>query len=490
MTSTQTFGQKLAAGFAAILLLTLLICILAAVTLRGVVSENDRLVAGQAQNLLQIRQQEALLADCLASSRAYLLTGDARYERQAKADHARFSATQARLVAAADSAATRALLTRITSDESALWSVTRDGLKLRGDAHRSLAAVVAYFEQQIAPDARQAHADMEALVAGERASLAQAQQSARNHATRAIWLTTGLAALALLLGGAIAWVLTRGLTRQVGGAIAHLQNSSSELQAASKQQATGSGEQAAAMSEVATTMKELLSTSRQITENAQRVAHIAEETAAAAQAGDRAALQAQEAVSAIRRQVERSVSHMLDLGKQTQQIGGVLELIKELAEQTNILAINATIEAAGAGEHGKRFAAVADEIRKLADRVGGSAGEIRALIDEIRGAANATVMATEDGSKTVDAGTRQFIELTTSFRQIVAQVAITAEAAREIELSTKQQTTAVEQVNQAVADAAQAAKETEASSRQVLQTSSQLAEVSGHLARLIRPNVA
>ncbi|HEY9724663.1 MAG TPA: methyl-accepting chemotaxis protein, partial [Oscillatoriaceae cyanobacterium] len=206
--------------------------------------------------------------------------------------------------------------------------------------------------------------------------------------------------------------------------------------------------------------------------------------------GDRAALQAQEAVGAIRRQVERSVTHMLDLGKQTQQIGGVIELIKELADQTNILAINATIEAAGAGEHGKRFAAVADEIRKLADRVSGSTAEINAMIGEIRSAANTTVMATEEGSKTVDAGTRQFIELTTSFRQIVAQVAITAEAAREIELSTKQQTTAVEQVNQAVTDAAQAAKETEASSKQVLQTSSQLAEVSGHLARLIRPGAS
>jgi methyl-accepting chemotaxis protein len=97
-------------------------------------------------------------------------------------------------------------------------------------------------------------------------------------------------------------------------------------------------------------------------------------------------------------------------------------------------------------------------------------------------------MATEDGSKAVEAGTRQFIELTTTFRQIVGQVGITAEAAREIELSTKQQTTAVEQVNVAIADAAQAAKETEASSKQTLQTSSQLAQVSSELVLLIRPS--
>jgi methyl-accepting chemotaxis protein len=109
-------------------------------------------------------------------------------------------------------------------------------------------------------------------------------------------------------------------------------------------------------------------------------------------------------VSGIRRQVDLIVTHMLDLGKKSQQIGGILEIINELAEQTNILAINATIEASGAGDAGKRFAVVADEIRKLADRVGGSTKEIRVLIEEIRSAVNTTVMATEGGSKAVDLG--------------------------------------------------------------------------------------
>ena len=91
---------------------------------------------------------------------------------------------------------------------------------------------------------------------------------------------------------------------------------------------------------------------------------------------------------------------MLELGKKSQQIGSILEIIDELAEQTNILAINATIEAAGAGDSGRRFSVVADEIRKLADRVASSTKEIRTLIDEIRSAVNTTVMATESGSKT------------------------------------------------------------------------------------------
>jgi methyl-accepting chemotaxis protein len=181
---------------------------------------------------------------------------------------------------------------------------------------------------------------------------------------------------------------------------------------------------------------------------------------------------------------------MLDLGRKSQQIGTVLDIVSELAEQTNIVAINATIEASGAGEAGRRFAVVADEIRKLADRVTTSTKEIRSLIDEVRSAVNTTVMATETGYKTVDAGTRQFGEVATSLRQISGLVVNTTEAAREIELSTKQQSTAVEQVNVAIASVAQASKETEASASQTLQTASQLNALSRELLRILQPEAA
>ena len=187
----------------------------------------------------------------------------------------------------------------------------------------------------------------------------------------------------------------------------------------------------------------------------------------------------QESISSIRRQVDQIVSHMLELGKKSQEIGAVLDIVSELAEQTNILAINATIEAAGAGEAGKRFAVVAEEIRNLADRVGGSTKEIRSLIEDVRSAVNTTVMATETGSKAVDAGSRQFGDLASSFKQIANLVATTTEAAREIELSTKQQSTAVEQVNVAVANVTQASMETETSAGQTLQTVSLMATLSG-----------
>jgi methyl-accepting chemotaxis protein len=225
----------------------------------------------------------------------------------------------------------------------------------------------------------------------------------RNAATQE---SAGLAMSIILWGGlggmlavaGIGWFITRTLGQQIGTAVAQVQSSSAELQAAANQQAAGIKEQATAMSEITTTITELLATARQIAESAQRVSQIAEQTASSAEAGDGTVGTAHDSIAAIRRQVDMVVNHMLGLGKKSQEIGAVLDIVSELAEQTNILSINATIEAAGAGEAGKRFAVVADEIRKLADRVAESAKEIRTLIEDVRSSVNTTVMATETGS--------------------------------------------------------------------------------------------
>ncbi|MGH6725789.1 MAG: CHASE3 domain-containing protein [Pseudolabrys sp.] len=325
----------------------------------------------------------------------------------------------------------------------------------------------------------------------EEASLLQKRtEEARSASNQSIWIIVWGGLIGTLAVAAISWFISRSLADQIGKAVGQVQSSSSELQAAANQQATGAKEQAAAIAEISTTISELLATSRQIAESAQRVAHNAEQTANSACSGHGTVDLTHESITGIRRQVDQIVSHMLELGKKSQQIGSVLDIVSELAEQTNILAINATIEAAGAGEAGKRFATVAEEIRKLADRVGGSTKEVRVLIDDVRSAVNTTVMATETGSKAVDAGTRQFADVASTFKQIANLVGTTTDAAREIELSTKQQASAVEQVNTAIASVTQASVETETSAGQTLQTVSQMASLSKNLLRIIRPHMA
>ena len=311
---------------------------------------------------------------------------------------------------------------------------------------------------------------------------------ASSEVTMSVILWGGLAGTIMV--GLIGWLISRSLASQIGSAVGEVQSSSSELQAAANQQASGAKEQATAMAEISTTISELLATSRQIAESAQRVAHTAEQTANSARSGHSTVDQTHDSITGIRRQVDQIVSHMLELGKKSQEIGAILDIVSELAEQTNILAVNATIEAAGAGEAGKRFAVVAEEIRKLADRVGGSAKEVRTLIEDVRSAVNTTVMATETGSKAVDAGTRQFDDVASTFKQIADLVITATDAAREIELSTKQQASAVEQVNSAIANVTQASVETEASAGQTLQTVSQMATLSKNLMRIIQPHMA
>ncbi|MDB4955008.1 MAG: histidine kinase [Myxococcales bacterium] len=310
------------------------------------------------------------------------------------------------------------------------------------------------------------------------------EAAASTEITTQVIVWGGLAAIIVTI--LVGWLITSSLAKQISSAVRHVQSSSTELQSAANQQASGAREQSTAMVEISTTISELLATSRQIAESAQRVSQIAAQTAGSARTGDLTVAKGSEAIASVRRQVDLIVERMLELGTKSQQVGAVLDIVAELAEQTNILAINATIEAAGAGDAGRRFGVVADEIRKLADRVAVSTKAIRGMVDDVRGAVNTTVMATEAGSKAVDVGGTQVAEMATAFRQITSLVGTTTDAAREIELSTKQQSTAVEQVNIAIANVAQATRETETSATQTLQTAAQLISLSTNLLKLVQ----
>jgi len=295
----------------------------------------------------------------------------------------------------------------------------------------------------------------------------------------------GVLALMLLIG-VTSWISMSALERRVGAAIQQVQRASAELHTSAEQQARGAKDQVSAATEVSATMRELVVTARMIAESAQRVTQVAGETAAAARGGTQTVEDAQRTMEGVRRQVDHIVDRMLDLGKRSQEIGKILDIITDLASQTNLLAINATIEASGAGAAGRRFGVVAGEIRKLADRVSGSTKEIRHLIGEIRSAANTTALATEAGAKAAEAGTMRFAEVTESFRQIVELVGGTARAAREIELSTKQQTSAMVQVSTAMSEVAQTARESEGGTAQTVNTAAELSSLSHELGRLIR----
>jgi methyl-accepting chemotaxis protein len=463
--------------------------VVAVVALRSVVSSKDAVIDVDAQLLIGAQQIRTLVEQKSGDARGFLLTRDERMLADMQDGRTQLDSVLQRLRQQIGTSDVQQLLDTIAQAADA-HQRAMDLIITERRSATAVEPVARAFDEQVLPVRRRLDAAIQAFVSARQQALQSAQRASTESARFATNLTEALVVLVALCAIVAGILVTRGLRRQIGTAVGQVQSSSAELQAAATQQATGAKEQATAMSEISTTINELLATSRQITESARRVALIADDTASAARSGDETVDQAHESITAIRRQVDLIVSHMLELGKKSQQIGTVVDIVSELAEQTNILAINATIEAAGAGEAGKRFAVVADEIRKLADRVGGSTKEIRTLIDDVRSAVNTTVMATETGSKAVDAGSKQFGQVTSSFKAIVGSVTTTTEAAREIELSIKQQMTAVEQVNVAITNIAQASRETEASTGQTQQTASQLAVLSRDLLRVIQPEHA
>jgi methyl-accepting chemotaxis protein len=487
MIDNWTFGRKIAVAFALKFVLLVSIGAVAYTTINRLTS-SSQWIAHTHEVLEGIAGVLSSLKDAETGQRGYVITGDEAFlepYRTGSGDVLNV-VNELRRLTADDPAQQKRIdsLGPLVAAKLAELKQTID-LRAKGSVDETIKIIRGGEARRLMDNIRRILAEMDNEEHGLLKQGAE-EGSAPASAAKSVIIIGTL--LCLLLVTTAGFLLTRSLTRQIGSSVGQIQSSSTELQAAANQQTASAKEQATAMSEISTTISELLASSRQIAESARRVAQIAGQTAVAAHAGDATVATAHDSISAIQRQVDLMVNHMLELAKKSQQIGAVLDIVAELAEQTNILAINATIEAAGANEAGKRFAVVADEIRKLADRVAGSTKEIRGLIEDMRNSVNTTIMTTEGGSKTVDAGAKQFSEVAAAFREIASLVGTTTEAAREIELSTKQQSTAVEQVNIAITSAAGATRETEASSGQTLQTAVELGGLSRALLRIVQPH--
>jgi len=272
-------------------------------------------------------------------------------------------------------------------------------------------------------------------------------------------------------------------------AIQQLSTSANELMAISAQQSAGSTQQATAVQQATTTSEEIAATAKQVSDNAGRVEALADNAASSSADGQEAVSNAVEGMSHLKEQVQSIAEAMLELGDNSQKIGGIIDIIDEISDQTNLLSLNAAIEAAGAGEAGKRFSIVANEVRRLADRTADATNQVKALIVQIQQATNSTIMLTEEGSKGVDAASSLVANISEALEKITGAVAETTSAASEIKLMTQQQTTASEQMTETIVEVRDVAVQVATSSQETTQSISELTALAERLQELVEEDL-
>jgi methyl-accepting chemotaxis protein len=278
----------------------------------------------------------------------------------------------------------------------------------------------------------------------------------------------------------------RTFVREINEAALRLSSSSNQVLSASTQHETSSTEQAAAIHETTATMEELKHASAQIAENAGSVARVAEETLGAARAGRGAIGEFIQAMQQIRSDGVAVADSITKLSKRVERIGTVVEVIDEIADRSDLLALNAALEGSRAGEAGKGFSIVAAEMRRLAENVMESTKEIKNLITEIREATAAAGAAAEASKEATESGEKLGAVAAQAVEGILAGVQETSDAARVINLATQQQRTATEQVVASMAEIEDVTRQTTSASKQATGAAAELNQLAGRLAELIK----
>jgi methyl-accepting chemotaxis protein len=275
--------------------------------------------------------------------------------------------------------------------------------------------------------------------------------------------------------------------------------SSHEVANTVEQITLGAERQAEMVEKASRLIKEMAVSIDLVAAAAKKLSTSAGETTATAQRGGQVAREAMEKMRQVLQDVDLNSKRMVSFGSQVQKIGKIVEVITGIAGKTNLLALNATIEAARAGEYGRGFAVVAEEVRKLADSTGDSAGEITRLIEAIReenqmmqSSTAETAMRMAEGRAILDATGR-------TFEEIIADVMTTQTKANSISELAEQQTngargmvSAIDEISRVVTDNAAATQEVSATTEQqtasmedMAQAAQTLTVLAGHLLEVV-----
>ncbi|MFH0758231.1 MAG: methyl-accepting chemotaxis protein [Bacteroidota bacterium] len=250
-----------------------------------------------------------------------------------------------------------------------------------------------------------------------------------------------------------------------------------EISATTSQLTASASETVTAIGETTTTIEEVRQTSQLASEKSKDIATASENTVQVALDGLRSVEDTIAVMDKIQKQMESIAGSIVVLSEQSQSIGEIMNSISDMAAQSNLLAVNASIEAAKAGEEGKGFSVVASEVKSLADQSKEATRRVREILTDIQKATSTAVMATEEGSRAVENGLKQSKDAGTAIQALTRVVEQAAQATSQIGVSVQEQFIGIDQINEAIRNISTASSQNLESTKQLETASSRLNEL-------------
>ncbi len=274
------------------------------------------------------------------------------------------------------------------------------------------------------------------------------------------------------------------LILELTGAVQAAASAANQISASTEEMAAGAQEQSAQASEVATAVEEMTSTIFETTKNANVAAENAKVAGDTANEGGQVVYKTVEGMNRISEVVGKAAATVQALGKSSDQIGEIVQVINDIADQTNLLALNAAIEAARAGEQGRGFAVVADEVRKLAERTTKATKEIATMIKQIQKDTADAVTSIQAGEKEVEGGKVMAVKSGESLKAIVTAANKVVDMINAVASASEEQSSAAEQISKSIESINNVTHESASGIQQVARASEDLNRLTENLQAL------
>ena len=481
----MTIGKKIIGGYVVVLALLALVTATAFYSLDRVQATYDRFIDVNERQVGGANELRFELRDQIAHYRAILLYPDLQkqYWEELQADHRQFTEVIEKMRQLVVSSEGLDKLNEIAAlqakNEQAQERVVE--LAQRGESAEALALGI----KEVLP----LNTALIDKVTSFREQQMKLESDGRDELAATVKLFTLTMAivslLGLVVGISIGVYLSRSITRQLRESINQLSSSASEILATTTQVASGAAETVAAVTETTATVEEVKQTAQLASQKAKYVSDSAQKASQVSQTGRKSVEDAVQGMHRIQEQMESIAESIVRLSEQSQAIGEIIATVNGLAEQSNLLAVNAAIEATKAGEQGKGFGVVAQEIKSLAEQSKQATAQVRSILGDIQKATGAAVLATEQGNKAVEAGVKQTGETGESIRLLAESITEAAQAATQIAASSQQQMVGMDQVALAMENIKQASVQNVAGTRQAEVAAQSLHELGQRLGDLI-----